>query len=378
MKKILFLLSLLFYILFSDLPIVNAQSVSSVSYGINYYRYNTSATSSTVSNTFNFNTTGTLPIYPISGFQNNYYAFAWYGIDFLSDSPVNGSAIGYKITATFKIAMDGLVNNIGSTAFTGFVHFNNGTIKDEVSTVEVIGLEDGSGTFKITSVVTLTNETDLSGLTYSLRANSSIGSAPYGNTVYTQLSALDTTVELTNDLNSAILNSINSNQQITNDKLDQIDKNQQATNDKLDETNQNLNDINDTLHNGDVKDFSLGDFDLGIDLDPENSPVSALITLPVSLLNAFLSGLEGQCYGYTIPFFFGEDLTFPCIDLEDYLGSELWNTIDLICCIFLIYNIAMMVVSFFEKITSLQDAFDSMYAPRHQAVDTYIPKHGGE
>ena len=145
---------------------------------------------------------------------------------------------------------------------------------------------------------------------------------------------------------------------------------------KLDETNDKLDDINDNLTNGDVRDFSIGDFDLGIDLDPENSPVSALLTLPISLLNAFLSGLEGKCFGYDIPFFFDSEITLPCIDMEHYLGEELWHTIDLICCIFLIYNIGLMVVSFYERVTSLHDVFDGLYAPKHQAPDVYVPKHG--
>lgn len=311
MKKYLFLI-ILSVLFFTGLD-VNAQSINIVSYGINYYRYNTSATSSATTGTFNFATTGTLPIYPISGYKNNYYAWAWYGIDFLSDSPVNGSAIGYKITSTFKIAMDGLVNNIGSTGFTGFVHFNNGTIKDEVSTVEVIGLEDGAGTFKITSVVTLTSETELSGLTYSLRANSSIGSAPYGNTIYTQLSLLDTEVELTNDLNSAILNSINSNQQITNDKLNQIDKNQQATNDKLDQTNDKLDNIDSVLNNSDVDDETGKSF-FDSFKSSDNGGISGIITAPLNAINAMLNG---SCTPLQATFK-GKDISLQC-------GTDMWN-----------------------------------------------------
>ena len=178
--------------------------------------------------------------------------------------------------------------------------------------------------------------------------------------------------DIINNNNQNTQNIINNNNQNTQDIIDS----NKDTQDKIDQTNDKLVDINDNLTNGDVRDFSIGDFDLGIDLDPENSPITALLTLPVSLLNAFLSGLEGKCFGYDIPFFFGNEITLPCINMESYLGKDLWHTIDLICCIFLIYNIGLMVVSFYERVTSLHDVFDGLYSPKHQAPDGYVPKHG--
>lgn len=153
-------------------------------------------------------------------------------------------------------------------------------------------------------------------------------------------------------------------------KLDDINKNQQETNDKLDN-------INGTLTDDHVDDFNLSDFDFGIDLDTQDAPISSLLTLPITLLNTFLSGVSGTCSSYTMPFLFDSQITFPCIDLKKYLGSTLWSLIDSICCIYLIYNIAMMCVSFFEKITSLEDAFDSLYVPKH-AYTGYKPKHAKE
>lgn len=315
----------------------NAKSVNNVSYGVNYYRYNTTPTGPTTNGTFNFATTGTLPIYPISGYKNNYSSFAWYGIDFLSDSPVNGSAIGYKITATFKISMDGLVSNIGSTAFTGFVHFNNGTIKDEVSSVEVIGLESGSGTFKITSVVTLTNETNLSGLTYSLRANSSIGSAPYGNTIYTQLSLLDTSVELTNDLNSAILNSINSNQQITNDKLNEVKEEQNKTNQIL---------TDDTIDDN-IK-FNTDDL-------TDESGIQDLLLMPLTLMNAVNNGFNSSCSPFSLGSLYGHDLSLQCFTISDIVGSSLSGIIDVLISGMFIYAFSKHLRKVFDRTTNLEN-----------------------
>lgn len=129
----------------------------------------------------------------------------------------------------------------------------------------------------------------------------------------------------------------------------------------------------------------------GID-QVEETPISDLLLMPLNLLNKLHSSLSGtntrsvskgvhdnnyQCYSYTIPFDFtggSNTLTLPCINLENYLGSGIWTTIDLILVGLMIYNVGMMVVSFFESWSSLNDTFDSLYTPNH---GTYIPRHSG-
>lgn len=154
----------------------------------------------------------------------------------------------------------------------------------------------------------------------------------------------------------------------------------QAINNTTNAVNNNTNAINNM--NNSIKDESSPDveddlFD-GITTDDEsNSPVSDLILLPLTLLNAYVDGFSSSCSAFDLGTLYGHNLVLPCIDIDDYIGSNLWSLIDVICSIFLIYNVGMMCVSMYESITSLEDGFRGLYTPRH-ADSGYKPRHGGD
>ena len=107
-----------------------------------------------------------------------------------------------------------------------------------------------------------------------------------------------------------------------------------------------------------------------------DTPISDLITLPITLINVFINGIDSSCSPVNLGNLYGTDLIFPCINIEQTIGSDLWSTIDILFSIFMCYNIGMLFVSAFSGITSLRDDFDSLYQPKH--ADTgYQPKHGG-
>ena len=107
-----------------------------------------------------------------------------------------------------------------------------------------------------------------------------------------------------------------------------------------------------------------------------DTPISDLITLPITLINVFINGIDSSCSPVNLGNLYGTDLILPCIDIEQRLGSDLWSTIDILFSIFMCYNIGMLFVTAFSGITSLRDDFDSLYQPKH--ADTgYQPKHGG-
>lgn len=136
-----------------------------------------------------------------------------------------------------------------------------------------------------------------------------------------------------------------------------------------------INGLNDTLKSDTPPDTEnqLNDLDSSLISD---TPITDLITLPISLLNSYISGFSGTCSPYNFGNLLGTDLIFPCLNLQEILGSNLWNNIDSLCSIFLIYNIAMLMIQAFEGFTSLRDDYESLYQPRH--ADTgYQPKHGG-
>lgn len=180
---------------------------------------------------------------------------------------------------------------------------------------------------------------------------------------------------------SPVINGINN----TNSKLDNINNNigelnnnQQITNDKLDDTNEKLDSIGDTLASDSVPD----DSDISSQFDSfdviSNGPISSLMQIPLRVLNAIYNSVGSQtCRTYTLGTLYNTELTIPCINLEDYLGSDLFTIIDYIISVIILYNLFLLVIHFFESITSFRDFFDSLYVPKH--ADTgYVPKHGGD
>ena len=96
-----------------------------------------------------------------------------------------------------------------------------------------------------------------------------------------------------------------------------------------------------------------------------NTPVSDLIILPLNLLNAYKNGMNNTCSPVNLGSLLGTNLTLPCINLEQRLGTDLWNIIDVLMSLFMAYNIGMLCITIWESITSLHDDFYGAYQPQH-------------
>lgn len=144
----------------------------------------------------------------------------------------------------------------------------------------------------------------------------------------------------------------------------------------LNNVNSSINNMNDSLKDESAPDVQ-NDLFSGISSDDEsNSPVSDLILMPLTLMNAYVDGFSSTCNSFDLGSLYGHNIVLPCINVEDYLGSNLWALIDIMFSLFLVYNIGLMCVSMYESITSLEDGFRGLYTPRH--ADTgYTPRHGG-
>lgn len=169
---------------------------------------------------------------------------------------------------------------------------------------------------------------------------------------------------------------INQNQTIIEQNRQQIQNDNQNAQNIIDANRYDsqqiqgaVEDTNDTLKDETAPTLDLSDLEVS-----SNTPISDLITMPLTILNTLIQTLDGSCTNYTIPFFNNNSLTFPCFTISDYLGSTVTNYIDLFICFYMCYNIAMLIVSVFEDVTSLRDIYDSMYVPKH-AESGYQPKH---
>lgn len=135
----------------------------------------------------------------------------------------------------------------------------------------------------------------------------------------------------------------------------------------INNNNQNTQQIIDTVLKDDYFNKSeLEQYFITIKNDIEQSnPVSDLLLMPITLLNAYNEGISSTCSPINLGNLLGTDLILPCIDIRKYLGSELYNLIDILFSVFLFYEIAMLCISIFESITTLDDGFQLLYSPKH-------------
>ena len=302
MKNLKYLL--LIPLLFFAIP-KNANALPNITSGMNYFIYNTDETSPTQNGTKAFSTLNSTIVYPFTSYTNNYFAFGYSGVQFVTSSIGSTNAIGYTITATYKILFDGIQNNIGNVNFGGYAKFQQGSVISEASNVEVISLTSGGATFKVTTTAQLSTTTSLSTILFDLHTKSgNFGLSYFGDKFTVQLSLLSIDVQYATSVDSAILSSLNERQKETNKKLDDLDKNQQETNKKLDDLDKNITkpDIDNNTGNDFFDNFQTAD----------NGGISAIVTAPLILINYLLDS-QGVC----------TDLSFKILDKDVAIPSEI-------------------------------------------------------
>lgn len=138
--------------------------------------------------------------------------------------------------------------------------------------------------------------------------------------------------------------------------------NTQAIIDSQDETTDAVNGLNDSLTDSSGNDDSdnsnaIDDFENNI---ASNSTISSLITMPITLYQKILNSVNGSCSTFTLGSLLGTNVTFPCINPSDYLGSSLWSIIDVICSGLLIFAISKRFINIFESFTSMSNTRDEV------------------
>lgn len=196
------------------------------------------------------------------------------------------------------------------------------------------------------------------------------------DTDYTLLDAINN--KLNNIGNSDVIN--NNNQNTQNIINNQNNNNQSIINNQNNNTKaivDSQKDINNTLNDdtgGEVSSSWFDEFK-----DSSTTPVSDLLTMPITLLQAYLNGFSGTCQAMNLGSLYGKYIIIPCLNIESYLGHELWSLIDVLFTIFMIYNIGMLCVTIYEGITSLSDEMQFLYSPRHAGPgDTRVERYGDD
>lgn len=87
-------------------------------------------------------------------------------------------------------------------------------------------------------------------------------------------------------------------------------------------------------------------------------PISNLIVAPVNVLETILESTTNRCVPYDMGSINGHRIILDCIEPDDYLGSTLWSTIDIIISFCLSYSIIKWITSLYYGFVMLQNTPD--------------------
>lgn len=149
---------------------------------------------------------------------------------------------------------------------------------------------------------------------------------------------------------------------LTATELDNIIKNSglatassvQEVNNAVKEIKQEANNINNSINSDEVDDpsSSINSFK---DKIAENGVITQLIGLPVTLFSKVLNSVNGTCINYNLGSLYGTDIIFPCISIKNYIGSTLWNVIDVLISGLFVYAISKKFIKVFESMSSMKE-----------------------
>lgn len=110
--------------------------------------------------------------------------------------------------------------------------------------------------------------------------------------------------------------------------------------------------MNDTVQDSNETTTAFEEFESFL---PENGVVTQLITLPITLYTNILNNINGSCSSFSLGNIFGESLSFPCINLKNILGNNLWQVIDILFSGFFVLVIARKLIKVFNNFSSMKE-----------------------
>lgn len=112
-----------------------------------------------------------------------------------------------------------------------------------------------------------------------------------------------------------------------------------------------------------------------------SGPATQLLQLPFTMINSMYDGFNATCSAWNIntgPLLGNHVWTIPCINLARRLGSDvwsyqgfsLWQIIDIMGFIFMVYEIIMLMINGYNMIAELNDPWEILYVPQHGGFNT--------
>lgn len=136
--------------------------------------------------------------------------------------------------------------------------------------------------------------------------------------------------------------------------VQEVQRSIQEVKQELSEVADSVDNVNDTLNDStvDSSDSTINSLKNQI---PTNSVISDLLLLPVRFLQNFVNALGSSCSQFSLGSLYGTNLYMPCINIENYLGSGIWTTIDLIISGLFIYALRKKFIEIYENLTNLRN-----------------------
>lgn len=140
----------------------------------------------------------------------------------------------------------------------------------------------------------------------------------------------------------------------SSDVMNEIQNDIQDVNDSVNNVGDKVGDVNDTLNDGSTDDpgNSFNDYN---DKLAKNGVITNLITLPISMFTNILNSINGTCTTFSLGELMGTNLTFPCINISNYLGSSIWGVIDILFSGFFVLVISKKMIKVFENFSSMRE-----------------------
>lgn len=264
------------------------------------------------------------------------------------DTPLS-NGIKYKLETTFTIT------SIDRPLWGAMLFYNGGTNENISTTYWARNGEESGLPFPGSSGTPATkwNYGYIGTFTASKSGNGGLLELPMSNQVaYSQICVLtksfaymgDSSVDAINNQTNQI---INNNNQNTNNIINNQNENTNTI-------NNNLNDIEDTLTDDSV-DNPNSDINTMKGKLASNGVITQLISLPITLYQSILNNIQATCHSFSLGALYGTNLSLPCINLQNLLGSTLWNIIDILCCGLFILSFRKKMVDIFNHMSSLKD-----------------------
>lgn len=128
----------------------------------------------------------------------------------------------------------------------------------------------------------------------------------------------------------------------------------QSTIDAINNQTQAQQDTNNTLNDSTIDDPSSDISSMNSKVASNNS-ITQLLTLPIQMYQNILNAVSGSCSSFSLGSLYNHNLTLPCINLQNLLGSTLYGIIDILISGLFILSFRKKMVDIFNHMTSLND-----------------------